>query len=107
MKATVRQYLTGLVSAGDRTKVRNKLRTLNGGTVEGMNMRLRERLHDAIFSVENDLESRGGGMPDCPRVVSLRAARNEVLDDLGLNEYPAWRAKPAMVSAGNGSVKGS
>lgn len=42
----------------------------------------REMLADAIFEVEDRLESRAGGMPDDPVVVALREARIRVYVDL-------------------------
>lgn len=50
-----------------------------------MNRRIREYLHDAIFVVMDELESRNGGQPDHPAVMRLRIALNLVKDDLGWN----------------------
>lgn len=88
-------YLKGVSSASYRSKVQRVFREKMGKAgVENpritsrLNNAKREILHDAIFEVENHLESQRGGQPDHPTVTQLRGARNLVLDDLGWNEYP-------------------
>ena len=51
-----------------------------------MNRLKRELLADAIFAVEDELESRADGQPYHPQVVAMNKARNLVLDDLGWND---------------------
>ena len=46
----------------------------------------RAMLAEAIFSVEDEIESRGNGHPYDPTVVSLRGIRNKIYDELGINE---------------------
>ena len=57
-----------------------------------MNSRNREYLHDSIFLVMDEIESRGGGRPDHPPVVQMRIAMNLLADDLGWNHVPGRNA---------------
>lgn len=54
-----------------------------------MNAGLRVLLHDSIFKVMDDLESKSVGQPDHPTVIQLRVALNLVADDLRWNESSA------------------
>ncbi len=54
-----------------------------------MSSAIRVLLHDSIFSVMNDLESRAEGRPDHPTVLQLRVALNLVADDLRWNDGDA------------------
>lgn len=47
---------------------------------------VRHLLHQAVFTVENEIESRGNGHPHDPRVVSLGTIRNRLYDELGIND---------------------
>jgi len=90
----IRTYLDGVKSQVDRSRIRRgyieQLAKRSEPHRSPMNRRRRECLHDAIFSVENNVESQAGGRPDHPRVVAMRYARNLVADDLGWNvdEHP-------------------
>lgn len=83
---SVRAYLRGLKSGHYRGLVFAELRERLGGRWQGMNAQIRCGLHDSIFAVEDELESRLGGQSDHPTVVQLRVARNLVADDLAWNE---------------------
>lgn len=98
MRSNTAQYFRGKPLSGG-VKARIKKLAVAKATANGLagvlthsigplNRAKREVFADAIFEVENDLESQGGGRPDHPTVVALRAVRNEVYDDLGWNEYP-------------------
>lgn len=73
-----------------------------------LNDERRKILEDAIFAVENDLEHRSG--PSHPQVVTMRAIRNVLLDDIpaekGGNEtwahirWPHVEAMAARISSG-------
>ena len=80
---SVRAYLVGVKSGVARARVRARVRERAGMGWSGMNPSMRVLLHDSIFSVMNDLESKAGGQPDHPTVVQLRVALNLVADDLG------------------------
>ena len=80
---SVRAYLLGVKSVRARAAVRAAVRKGVGRGWSGMNPRMRVLLHDSIFKVMDDLESRAGGQPDHPTVVQLRVALNLVADDLG------------------------
>ncbi len=86
MVRSVSAYLQGIKSGHYRGKIRAELRRRLGGRWRGMNRRNREYLHDSIFSVMDELESRLGGQSDHPNVVQMRIAMNLVADDLGWNE---------------------
>ena len=55
-------------------------------SLKGMNDARREALQDAIFEVENEIESHSGGKPDHATVVALRRARQRVEWDLGWSD---------------------
>ncbi len=68
------------------------------------NAKTREKLADAIFRVEDELESRCGGQPDHPVVVQMRKARHRVNVDLGWDEdverdHPVPKTPPEPVAA--------
>lgn len=92
-KRTLNAYWNDLpVGATARGKVRRIMREKlvaaggDGRSLAAMNDGRREMFADAIFAVENEIESRSGGMPDHPTVVALNTARNRVYDDLGWND---------------------
>ena len=78
-------------------RVRAAMRRISGSaTLSELNYAKRIALHDAIFEIENEIESRGDGHPDDPTVLELNRVRNLVLDDLGWNEYdPPLPNRPA------------
>src|SRR5438874_1307676 len=91
---SVTKYLKGVCSASARGRVRRGLKTAliaAGDPTPELLSRLnddkRRLLAEAIFAVEDELESRGDGRPHDPVIVQLRAARNRVYDDLRYNEY--------------------
>lgn len=83
---SVSTYLRGLKSGRYRTKVRAELKRRLGGRWCGMNPKIREMLHDSVFVVMDELESRNGGQPDHPTVVQLRIALNLLQDDLNWSD---------------------
>jgi hypothetical protein len=83
---SVGAYLQGVKSGHYRGKIRAELRKRLGGRWRGMNPRIRECLHDAVFVVMDDLESRNGGQPDHPSVVQMCIALNLLADDLRWND---------------------
>lgn len=83
---SVSAYLRVVKSGHYRQSARVELRSRLGGPWRGMNPRIREYLHDAIFAVMDELESRTGGQSDHPSVVQLCVALNLVKDDLGWND---------------------
>lgn len=84
---SVGKLLRGVRCAADKASVRRIIREKTGTSrLSGLRNEHRVVIHDAIFSVENKIESKGGGRSDDPRVVQLRAARNMLLDDMGWNE---------------------
>ena len=86
---SVRAYLLGVKSGRARALVRAAVRKGAGMGWEGMNPRMRVLLHDSIFKVMDDLESRAGGQSDHPTVVQLLKALNLVADDLRWNDSSA------------------
>ena len=92
---TAMGYLRGVKSGQYRTRIRNEARRL-GFDFGHMNDANRQVLRDAIFTVENELEStvgeyepgKGGATVAKRRqwVKQMREARNIVLDDMGINE---------------------
>lgn len=88
---SIRRYL-GAVSPHYRGRIYASLREIRAGRgldrrQTARNDRDRECLADAVFRVEDEVESRCGGQPDEPNVVAMRAARNRIYDDLRWNEY--------------------
>ena len=83
---SVSAYLRVVKSGHYRQSARVELRSRLGGPWRGMNPRIREYLHDAIFAVMDELESRTSGQSDHPSVVQLCVALNLVKDDLGWND---------------------
>ena len=83
---SVGAYLHGVKSSHFRGKVRAELRKRLGGRWRGMNPGIREKLHDSLFIVMDELESRNGGQPEHPTVLQLNIAMNLVADDLGWND---------------------
>lgn len=51
-----------------------------------MNFGRREALADAIFAVEDEVESKGGGRPDHPVVLALNRVRLQLNADLGWDD---------------------
>jgi hypothetical protein len=51
-----------------------------------LNDQRRDLLAAAIFVVENEIESKGGGQRHHPTVEALNAIRNRIYDDIGGNE---------------------
>ena len=86
---SVRAYLLGVKSVRARALVRAAVRKGAGRGWEGMNAGMRVLLHDSIFKVMDDLESRSVGQPDRTTVIQLRVALNLVADDLRWNESSA------------------
>lgn len=92
--SSVSQYLKTITSPHVRSKIRHHMRAkleARGNTEArpmsgSMNASKREMLYDSIFVEENRIESQGGGKPDDPGVIQLRAARNRVADDLGWHD---------------------
>ena len=80
---SVRSYLKVVSSPTMRSKVRSAMRRRCGGVWDGLNFQRREYLHDSIFEVVNELESRE---PDHPMVEPLFDAMNMVDDDMGWND---------------------
>lgn len=95
MANSMSKYLRALKSPKYRAKIRKEAvrRGFRFGRIGDSE---KEILQDAIFTVENDLEHQVGEYPpgeegDVTRrrrewVGQMRAARNQVLDDLGWNE---------------------
>lgn len=81
------------VSTWLKARIRAQYRTLVDQTTP-LNPQRRFWLSEAIFAVENDLEHR---QPSHPMVTVLRRVRNELYDDLGLNESPATVKEPDHV----------
>jgi hypothetical protein len=52
-----------------------------------LNDQRRDLLAAAIFVVENEIESKGGGQRHHPTVEALNAIRNRIYDDIGGNEW--------------------
>lgn len=84
-----RAYLEGVDHRPARSRVlqayRRGVSMLTGAvkpSLKGMNDARREALQDAIFEVENEIESRQGGKPDDATVIALRRARQRVELDL-------------------------
>lgn len=87
---SVAAYLKGLKSP-EKSAIRRILAASLGGDGSARrfpqcNAQVRERLHDAVFEVENDRESRGSGRPYAEDVARLRDLRNRLMDDLGWND---------------------
>jgi hypothetical protein len=104
------QYFAGFtVSGGIKAEIRRRalglmqqrnIADFGPSSLSRMTPGRRACLSDAIFEVENRIESRGGGQPDHPTVVALRKVRNRVLDDLGWNEADGdVAATPASTAA--------
>ena len=95
MANSMSKYLRGIKSGTLRTKIRKEAKR-RGFTLGKIGTAEKVILQDAIFAVENDLESLTGeyapgtgGTTVAKRrewVNQMRAARNLVLDDLGWNE---------------------
>lgn len=91
---SVSKYLKACPSSTQKAEIRKilKARMVEAGVWRGkwplssLNDMSREILADCIFEVEDRLESKSGGQPDNPVVVSLRDARNRVYDDLRWND---------------------
>lgn len=91
---SVSKYLKACPSTAKKAEIRRlaKARMIQAGQWSGeypmssMNDIRREILADCIFEVEDRLESKAGGQPDDPVVVSLRNARNRIYDDLRWND---------------------
>lgn len=83
---SVRAYIQGVKSAWVRSKIRAAMRKRVGGSWKRLNSKLRESLHDAVFEVMDEYESRNGGQPDNERVVQLRVVLNLLADDLKWNQ---------------------
>ena len=79
---TLRFYLQGLKSERATTQIRAAVRKRLGAGWSGVNAKRREAIHDAIFEVMDEWESRGGGTSS-PAIDQMRAAMNLVADDLG------------------------
>ncbi len=81
-------YLRVIASRHFRGRIRHGFRgrcTAAGlGWPQGpLDDRHREYLRDAVFQIEDELESRHGGQPDLPVVVQMRRARCRLESDLG------------------------
>jgi hypothetical protein len=92
-----RQYTILAESAGLRVwKESESTLPPQDGKMAGMLRRLeisdrhRAVLADAIFAIEDDLESQGGGRPWDETVIGLNYIRNRIYDELGINEHPSW-----------------
>lgn len=97
---SVRAYLAG-VKPSTRSRVYAAERRIAGSAQRGMRDRRREYLVDAIFAVENEIESAGPGHPDDPRVLALNAARQRVEADLGWSDgHTIGRTVPAQTPRG-------
>lgn len=83
---SVGAYLKGVKSGHFRARVRAELKRRLKGRWRGMNPKIREILHDSVFIVMDELESRNGGQPDHPTVVQLTISLNLLADDLGFND---------------------
>ena len=93
----VSDHFRGRIYAAAAAQARSKGLVRTDGRFVGwtpMNRLKRELLADAIFAVEDELESRADGQPYHPQVVALNKARNLVLDDLGWND-------PSIASGSN------
>lgn len=117
MKATMSQYLKGiparfrtpirkaairkgLTPTVERLKSPDPLTGASEKTRYRMNPENREVLASAIFEIENEFESQGIGRPHHRAVVAMRAARNELYDDLGWNETGSgWSERPDVTTA--------
>ena len=85
--STGRYLRLGGVSSTYASKIRKVLRAKLGDPhLSRLAGARREKLHDAIFEVEDDLESKAGGQSNHPQVLAMNKARNLVLDDLGWND---------------------
>lgn len=80
VRGKVRKELLKLIQA-EKPELVNKRPMSNG-----INDDVRHLLCRAVFTVENDLESKGGGHPHDPTVVALNTIRNRLYDELGINE---------------------
>lgn len=65
---------------------RNPSEMMNIRGFKALNDELRSLLADAIFVVENEIESKGNGQPHHKTVEALNAIRNRIYDDIGANE---------------------
>lgn len=83
---SVGAYLQGVKSGRYRAKVRAELKRRLGGRWRGMNPKIREMLHDLVFIVMDELESRNGGQSEHPTILQLNIALNLLADDLGFND---------------------
>jgi hypothetical protein len=59
----------------------------NASGLAPLNDALRGVLAEAIFVVEDEIESRGDGQPRHPVVETLNAIRNRIYDEIGVNEW--------------------
>ena len=83
---SVRAYIQGVKSARVRSKIRAAMRKRVGRSWKRLNLKLRETLHDAVFEVMDEYESRNGGMPDDEKVIQMRVVLNLLADDMGWND---------------------
>ena len=83
---SVGAYLKGVKSGHYRARVRAELKRRLKGRWRGMNPEIREYLHDSLFIVMDELESRNGGQPEHPTVLQLNVALNLLADDLNFND---------------------
>lgn len=88
---SVRAYIQGVKSAWVSSKIRAAMRKRVGGSWGRLNPKLRESLHDAVFEVIDEYESRNGGQPDDERVIQMRVVLNLLVDDLGWNDEGVHR----------------
>lgn len=88
MKPIASQRARSRILKGFRQRVREHTKEDNPSLTVTNNQR-REWLHDAMFTVENELESKAGGKPDDTTVQQINQSRNHLLDDMGWNETPA------------------
>lgn len=83
---STRAYLRGLKSGHYRGLVLSALVKQCGGHPGKMNRQIRCRLHDSLFQVMDQVESKKGGQSDHPTVRQLNIALNLVDDDLDWND---------------------
>lgn len=82
---SVSAYLRGLKNPQYRSLIRAEVKKRLGSHPRGMNTQIREVLHDSIFLVMDQVESRNGGQSN-QRIDEMRAALNLVKDDLNFNQ---------------------
>lgn len=83
---TFRDYLRPVQSERVRGRVHREFRARLAAAGMGpwpMTDARRAILRDAIFAVEDEMESMAGGRSDHPTVVALRMVRQRLADELG------------------------